>query len=949
MLTIRAMSSGAGYAGQHLEHADYYAEGERIVGQWQGRGAAQLGLSGEVTREQFEAVRQGLHPETGEFLRPRQSADRYDIDGQRSSQGRHLYDFTFSAPKSVSVLALLGPDDRLVDAHEQAVNEALDELERSAAARVRLHGANENRPTGNLVVAVYHHDTSRELDPQLHTHAVAANLTYDGAEGRWKALQASEIYERRAFLTEVYRNALAREVRARGYEIDDQRDTRGRDIGFEIRGVPRDLVETYSRRSVQRDRAVDAFTERTSRRPTDNEVAVLVRESRSDKLTEISTAEVRERQQARLSVDGAQRLTALRDQAVAHGRQEVTLERAARSLEYAEAHVFERVSVARDHQVLTEALRHGRGRIAIDELKGRLHVEEVSRHILRGGHDITSRESLAREQQMVATIDRGVGRFGPLRSGHDFVPSDRLAPEQREAVLGVLASRDLAVNLRGAAGTGKTRTLQEVHRGLTEGGREVVAVAPTRSAVDELQRAGLSNATTIQQLLQDPQGQTRLSGAVVVIDEAGMVSGRQMESLLHLAERQGARVIFSGDTKQLQSVEASDALRILERDSRLQSVSLTHVERQTVHAYREAIETMRDDAVRGLQQLERMGAVIEVAWADRARTVADVWRQAQLQLNDRGERSSVLIVCPTHTEIGAVTDAVRANLRAAGELGPGKNLERLESLQYTLPQKQELRGMQPGHVLVFHRATGEFKRGEAAEVIDADRHRVTVRRPNGEERGVTGGQAAGFDVFQRRSIEIAPNDRLLLTANHRDPDCRITNGELVTVSRVDEAGRLFLSDGRTLPADYQHFNHGYAITAHRSQGKTVDRVVISGDELDRRLFYVAASRGREQVTIVTSNRERLEASLGRSGDRPSASELARRTLEAPRPEMVQTEARGVGRAVSMAHDAAVRQGEDVGRGTDGTDRLIEQRRGQQNRPELAPTSIQRGHGIGFSR
>ena len=144
-----------------------------------------------------------------------------------------------------------------------------------------------DRTTGNWIVAAYRHDTSRELDPQLHTHAVAANLTYDGVEGRWKALQASGLYERRAYLTEVYRNALANEVRSLGYEIESRRDSRGRDLGFEIRGVSSELLERYSQRSAQRDAAIEEFKEQHGRKPTDNEVAVLVRESRADKLTEI--------------------------------------------------------------------------------------------------------------------------------------------------------------------------------------------------------------------------------------------------------------------------------------------------------------------------------------------------------------------------------------------------------------------------------------------------------------------------------------------------------------------------------------------------------------------------------------------------------------------------------------------------------------------------------------
>ena len=204
MLTIRAMSNGQGYSARHLEHRDYYAEGERVIGQWQGRGAELLGLSGDVNSEQFEAVRQGIDPTNGDFLRQRQSADRVAADGTMQSHGRNLYDFTFSAPKSVSVMAGVGGDERLIAAHQKAVTEALGEMERYAGTRIRQNGANTDRTTGNLIIAVYHHDTSRELDPQLHTHAVAANMTYDGSEGRWKALQASDIYDRRAYLSEVY-------------------------------------------------------------------------------------------------------------------------------------------------------------------------------------------------------------------------------------------------------------------------------------------------------------------------------------------------------------------------------------------------------------------------------------------------------------------------------------------------------------------------------------------------------------------------------------------------------------------------------------------------------------------------------------------------------------------------------------------------------------------------
>ena len=135
------MSGGVGYAQRHLEHSDYYDEHRRVEGEWQGRGAELLGLSGNVTSEQFEAVREGLHPETGEYLRPRHSVDRMSVDGTEQSKARSLYDLTFSAPKSISIQAMVAGDERLITAHDKAVRAALTEAENHAATRVRLHGA----------------------------------------------------------------------------------------------------------------------------------------------------------------------------------------------------------------------------------------------------------------------------------------------------------------------------------------------------------------------------------------------------------------------------------------------------------------------------------------------------------------------------------------------------------------------------------------------------------------------------------------------------------------------------------------------------------------------------------------------------------------------------------------------------------------------------------------
>jgi conjugative relaxase-like TrwC/TraI family protein len=864
------MSGGVGYAQRHLEHSDYYDEHRRVQGEWHGQGAELLGLRGEVKREQFEAVREGLHPETGEFLRPRHSADRMGLDGSEQSKGRSLYDLTFSAPKSVSIQALVGRDERLFAAHDKAVREALAETENHAATRVRLNGANENRTTANLVIASYRHDTSRELDPQLHTHAVAANLTYDGAEGRWKALQASGIYERRAYLTEVYRNALAREVRGLGYEVEPRRDFHGRDLGFEIRGVSDELLAKYSQRSAQRDKAIDEFTAQHGRRPTDNEVAVLVRETRADKLTEISTEHVRQRQQQRLSPEERQSLEHIRRRSFEQIRdvpKEISW--AADSLQYAKEHLFERRSVVYDHELLTEALRRGRGQVDLGELRGALNVEQSQGTLIYAGNRLATRESLEREQRTVVKIDQGIGSYRRLGGSNDFQPDERLREEQKSAVRQILDSRDFAINLRGAAGTGKTATLQEINRGLHEARREVTAIAPTRSAVEELQKVGFRDAITVSRLLEDESAQAALRGRVLIVDEAGMISGRQMDGILRLADQQQARILFSGDTRQIQSVEASDALRILERESQMKSVSLTGVQRQTNAQYREAIQTLRQSPEQGFEKLERLGAVHEVPFSERGQVVADLYREMTADPSRR-----VLVVAPTHEEINRVTQAIRHDLSERGLLGAGVMMDRYVPLQWTEAQKRDLSNYREGQVLVVHRAARSMERHEALTVSRVDAGAVVARNSRGEERTFTPSQTRSFSVHERRAIEVAPGDRLLLTGNRRDAGFRATNGELVKVRGV-ENGRIQLEDGRTLPENYRQFDHGYAVTAHRSQGKTVDGVILSADSMKQELFYVGASRGRSEIAIVTSDREQLRESLGISSARPSAMELVR--------------------------------------------------------------------------
>jgi hypothetical protein len=307
------------------------------------------------------------------------------------------------------------------------------------------------------------------------------------------------------------------------------------------------------------------FAAKHGRLPTDNEVAVLIRETRADKLTEISTPELRRQQRERLTMEEVRQLSDLRH---GDGLSLAAPGNASESLNYALSHLFERISVCRDHEVLAEALRHDRGTVNHGELMSALALRESSGEVLRKGDEIATDASLRRERDMIEIVNRGMGACERLGGDSHVALSDRLNQEQKRAVEFVLDTTDRVVNISGAAGTGKTAALEELRHGLKEAGREVLAIAPTTSAVEELRKVGFRDAVTVERVLQDKAFQPTLRDRVLIVDEGGMVSGRQMLAILDIVERHSARVVFSGDTRQIQSVEACDALRILEQESR---------------------------------------------------------------------------------------------------------------------------------------------------------------------------------------------------------------------------------------------------------------------------------------------------------------------------------------------------------------------------------------------
>jgi conjugative relaxase-like TrwC/TraI family protein len=582
------------YFEEHLCVGDYYDEGQRVAGEWTGLGAERLGLSGKVFADQFLRLCENQHPVTGETLTQRLNTTRKKGD-ENAANRRVFYDFTFSPPKSVSLAAFLGSDERILESHTRAVRLALREFEAFAATRIRLSGKREGRLTGNFAAALFTHETSRALDPHLHTHCIVFNATFDPVENRWKALENFELLRTRKFAESIYYHELARDLKSFGYQIRNR--SRG---DFQIEGVSDELCERFSKRRAQIDAALDQLlAEQPGLSGTNLKElrAQLATERRARKQKDFSRDELRTLWGSQMSDAERASLHQLVNHTEKNSATNQRIE-ISEAVQWAEEHWFDRNSVVLECQLWQQALERARGEnFSIAELKESTNQRNYIRDAERP-NEVTLREVLVRELEIVQHVKDGVGVCHPFVNNPSPV-NPKLDEEQRKALDALLCSTNTVSLFRGGAGTGKSFVLRELVEQIQQGGKTVVTLAPQRQQVVDMESAGFPSPTTIANFLIKGE---LTAGAVVVVDEAGQIGGRQMHQLLTLVRERNARVILSGDTRQHGAVEASDALLAIERYSGIAPVELhtirrqdpalarNNYERSRIQQYRQAVE-----------------------------------------------------------------------------------------------------------------------------------------------------------------------------------------------------------------------------------------------------------------------------------------------------------------------------------------------------------------------
>jgi conjugative relaxase-like TrwC/TraI family protein len=859
------------YFREHLSAGDYYSQGMKVAGEWFGQGAEKLGLQGTVNEAAFLALCEGKNPATGQKLGQRINTVRQDVGKDTVANRRIFFDFAIAPPKSVSVVALY-QDDRILALHNEAVRQTMLELEKFAETRVRKSGQNSERVTGNLVTACFRHDTSRELDPHLHTHCVVFNATFDPVENRWKALHPAGMYRAQSFATNFYRHELCKGLRALGYEIENTAR------GFEIKGVPASVIARFSKRNQQINEETNERLEIGS--PVSNVGELrkrIAHGNRRRKLKDSTADRLRPSWEKQLTTEETKALGTLRS---VQPRPAKPADLAGITA-WADEHLFERRSVVNDYELMSAALARGRGEdfdlAALREaIEKRAYIRED------GTRKLTSREVLRCELGIVVAAHDGRGQHVPLSPGYQ--PAAALSAEQAVAVKQILASRDFITLFRGNAGTGKSFTLREVTQGLRAAGHPVVVLAPQRQQVADLCADGLA-AKTMSHCLET---KTLPPRAVVLVDESGQIGGKQLGELVALVKTHGGRLILSGDTRQHGAVQASDALRAIEEFSGLRAAVLRNIRRQDparakstaertfVTAYRRAVKAAASGRIEeSFDGLDRLGCIREIAPDDRRATLA----REYLASVDRDE--CALVVAQTWNEVNGMNEAIRAELQSRGRIASGVALKTYQTVDLNEPEKRDARFYQPGQFAYVIKRYGRFAKGDLCPIAGTN-ERGLVLIKDGRRSTMSYRHTHRLAIAVERETNVAPGDRLQLKFNGKSKeDLPIANGELVTVRRVATDGSLTIEDDRltvkTLSPQQRLFNRGYAVTSYASQGKTVDTVLVADAgcraATNRNQWYVSISRGRKRVIVFTENKAELRASIEQSGDRGLALEM----------------------------------------------------------------------------
>jgi conjugative relaxase-like TrwC/TraI family protein len=920
VVSIGAIGSANGAAEYYA--ADNFYTGENAPehqGEWGGIAAARLGLSGGVESQQFEDILSGYLPNGAVITN----------NGGEHSPG---LDMTFSAPKSLSLLSILGKDERIAPAHLSAVKTTLAWVEqRLAEARISGDGPRAV-PTGNLAYALFAHDVSRSQDPQLHVHAVIVNAT-QRSDGAWRAVHAQKLYNENTLIGSVYHAQLRAEMQKLGY----QTAISGKHGSFEITGIDRAVLEEWSTRrseilakaaelDIKTPQGMRAVAERTrdakeiiepsqlaghweqlaSERGLD--LSAIIEAAREAVRPRGFIEQVREWGQALL--DKVTHYFGPRPEPLMAGAEAATRGShlaAAYAVAAGVRHLAEREATFEPNMLLRASLNMSDHGATVREVESRIDRLVSDRTLLTGqlnGRELmTTRDIYQTEVDMVAHVKAGVDAIAPpvapefaargLASASEAA-GIALSTEQQDAALSILSGANAVQLIQGDAGAGKTTIFAAVRDVAAKQGIEVIAATPQNKLATELREATGMQVQSVEGLLSQHRWTTgkataagldharsELGGKILIVDEASMVSHRQMVGLLEIANRSGlAKLVLVGDIKQIDPVDAGRPFALLQQQ-KAPTDYLSENRRQRDPELRDAVNALKSGNVRGA--LDHLGERVKES-PQPAAVAARQW----LGLSAT-ERDQTALLTSGHNLRQQLLDQVRAGLIVEGKLGDtALTLQTFENLNLTTQQLKQVSSYAPGQLLEVFRyqpsidlAPGRYEvRG-----IDPDSKQVEIARNGVRQRfdpSHLSSNAKGLALKVPNEIEVREGDKLIWTTNDKAKD--ITNGAQIDVHKIDQngltvgnaKGEWAMQTGDPLS---QSLAHGRVLNMHRVQGMTYDRTIAVIDSQDRMLnsaslFYVLNSRAREDSAIHLDDKQAVARSIeNHRGATPNALDL----------------------------------------------------------------------------
>ncbi len=892
MLTIsKPLSAGQAQSYHQKEFTakeqNYWSQRGEIAGEWQGRLADRFALAGAVSAEDFARLSQGQDPRTGEQLvRQRASYEYKDANGNtvKTMEHRAGWDATFSAPKSVSLTALVGGDDRVREAHREAVRAALEHLESYTVARIG--GNHPAELTARFIAAKFEHDTGRPVDgyaaPQLHTHAVVFNIT-QRESGEYRALQPQSLFASQQFATAIYQSELTYRLRQLGYEI-----TAGRSGAPEIKGYTQEYLDASSPRSQQ----IREYLERTGR--NGKEAAEIAAHSTRDRKEIHSLGEVMAAHRKLAAEYGNQAEAVVRaaQERARTQTQEMSLPQRVREVvTFSRDKNFEREAVVDERVLVRDALRRGMSEITYGQVRSNLNAriatgefQAVERPHSMPGRKLTTARTIEAEREILHRVQEGQRQVQPVMTCPEAyrIAEDHpyLNRAQKTVVEEVLSSTDRVQGIQGYAGAGKTTALAVLRSAAEAQGYEVRGFAPTSRAARQLREAGIE-ASTLQSFLANARelGTAADGRRLYFVDESSLAGTRQVRDFL---ARLGPdeRVLLIGDTRQHQGVEAGRPFEQLQQAG-MRTAKLDEIVRQRDPALKSAVELLaRGQSAAALDLLQRQGRIQEMPEKhERIRAIARMYAESP---------ANTLIVSPDNASRRDLNRAVRAELKEDGSLSREDHSFRI------LVQRQDMTGAerawashyQPDEVIRYARGSkaAGIEAGSYAVVaaVDPTNNHLTVQKESGELITYDPRRLAGVSVYREAAHDFAVGDRIQFTAP--DKALGVANRDLAVIESIGPDGQVNarLDDNRQIEfnaAEQRHFDHGYAVTSHSSQGLTAERVLIHADTsvhpdlLSSRFGYVAVSRASHEATIFTDDVNRLTQQLGMEISKTAALEI----------------------------------------------------------------------------